>query len=71
MMKASHLNPEEAVRAALDLESRAALGIHYGTFDLSDEPLGEPPGRFRAAAARSALGADGAWVLRIGEVREF
>jgi N-acyl-phosphatidylethanolamine-hydrolysing phospholipase D len=71
MMKQSHLNPEEAVRAAVELDSRAALSIHYGTFDLSDEPLDEPPRRFRAAAAESALGADGAWVLRIGEVREF
>jgi N-acyl-phosphatidylethanolamine-hydrolysing phospholipase D len=71
MMRASHLDPEEAVRAAVDLEARAALAIHYGTFDLSDEPLDEPPRRFRAEAARSALGEGGAWVLRIGEVREF
>ena len=71
MMKASHLNPEEAVQAALDLDARAALGIHYATFDLSDEPLDEPPRRFRAAAARSELGESGAWVLSVGEVREF
>lgn len=71
MMKQSHLNPEEAVQAAVDLDARAALGIHYGTFDLSDEPVDEPPRRFRAAAEQSALGADGAWVLRVGEVRDF
>ncbi|HEX5067148.1 MAG TPA: MBL fold metallo-hydrolase, partial [Myxococcota bacterium] len=71
MMKDSHLNPEEAVQAALDLDARAALGIHYATFDLSDEPLDEPPRRFRAAAAQSKLGESGAWVLSVGEVREF
>jgi len=71
MMKDSHLNPEEAVQAALDLDARAALGMHFGTFDLSDEPLEEPPRRFHAAAAESPLGADGAWVLRIGETRGF
>jgi len=71
MMRASHLDPEEAVQAALDLRARRALAIHFGTFDLSDEPLDEPPRRFRDAAAASALGADGAWVLRIGETREF
>jgi N-acyl-phosphatidylethanolamine-hydrolysing phospholipase D len=71
MMKASHLDPEEAVQATLDLGARQALAIHYGTFDLSDEPLAEPPRRFRAAAEASSLGSAGAWVLRIGETREF
>lgn len=54
MMKASHLNPEEAYRAAQDLEARRALAMHFGTFDLSDEPLDEPPQRWRAAAASSS-----------------
>jgi N-acyl-phosphatidylethanolamine-hydrolysing phospholipase D len=71
MMQASHMNPEEAVDAALDLGAKRALAMHYGTFDLSDEPLDEPPARFRAAAAGTPLGDEGAWVLRIGETREF
>ena len=71
MMKASHLNPEEAVQAAVDLRAGIALSMHYGTFDLSDEPLEEPPRRFRRAAAESPLGADAAWVLKIGETRAF
>jgi N-acyl-phosphatidylethanolamine-hydrolysing phospholipase D len=71
MMKYAHLNPEEAVRAALDLRARRAIAVHFGTFDLSDEPLDEPPRRFREAAAKTELGEHGAWVLRIGEMREF
>jgi N-acyl-phosphatidylethanolamine-hydrolysing phospholipase D len=71
MMQAAHLNPEEAVQSALDLRARRAVAMHYGTFDLSDEPLDEPPRRFRKAAAATTLGEDGAWVLRIGETREF
>lgn len=71
MMKESHMNPEEAVQAALDLRSRRALAMHYGTFDLSDEPLDEPPRRFREAADASSLGASGGWLFRIGETREF
>ena len=71
MMREAHLNPEEAVQAALDLRARQAVAMHFGTFDLTDEPLDEPPRRFRDAAAASALGADGAWVLRIGETRGF
>ena len=71
MMKASHLDPEEAVRAALALRARKAVGMHYGTFDLTDEPLDEPPLRFLRAAEEQGLGTDAAWVLRIGETRAF
>jgi N-acyl-phosphatidylethanolamine-hydrolysing phospholipase D len=71
MMKAAHLNPEEAVQAALDLRAERALAMHFGTFDLSDEPLDAPPRRFRAAALHSALGEDGAWLLQVGETRGF
>ena len=71
MMRASHLNPEEAIQAAIDLEARRAVAMHYGTFDLSDEPLDEPPRRFRAAATAKSLGAERAWLMRVGEVREF
>ena len=45
--------------------------MHFGTFDLTDEPLDEPPRRFRAAAARRGLGEDRAWVLSIGETRSW
>jgi len=71
MMRASHMNPEEAVRAAIDLEAKRALAMHYGTFDLSDEPLDEPPRRFRAASEKSDLGSENAWLMKIGETREF
>jgi N-acyl-phosphatidylethanolamine-hydrolysing phospholipase D len=71
MMKESHMNPEEAVRAAIDLGAKRALAIHFGTFDLSDEPVDEPPARFLAAAKDSALTLDATWVFRIGETRTF
>jgi N-acyl-phosphatidylethanolamine-hydrolysing phospholipase D len=71
MMRFSHLDPEEAVDAALDLRARRMLAIHYGTFDLADEPPGEPPERFRAAArARGVPDAD-AWIFALGEARRF
>jgi N-acyl-phosphatidylethanolamine-hydrolysing phospholipase D len=71
MMRAAHMNPEEAVRAADDLAAGTAVAMHFGTFDLSDEPLDEPPRRFRAAAATSRPGVRSAWVLRVGETRAF
>jgi L-ascorbate metabolism protein UlaG (beta-lactamase superfamily) len=71
MMRPVHVNPEEAVRAALDAGARRVLAMHFGTFDLADEPLDEPPRRFRAEAARAGLGEDRAWVMKIGETREW
>jgi len=71
MMKSSHMNPEEAVQAAVDLGAARALAMHYGTFDLSDEPLEDPPRRFEDAATRSALGSEAGWLLKIGETRKF
>ena len=56
MMKSSHVNPEEAVAAALDLRAEAAVAMHFGTFDLSDEALNEPPKRFLQAAKDQGLG---------------
>lgn len=71
MMQASHMNPEEAVEAAIDLGAKRAVAMHFGTFDLSDEPLDEPPRRFKQAARDGDLGEDSAWVLQIGETRTF
>ena len=71
MMRESHMNPEEALLAAIDLQASRAMAIHFGTFDLSDEPLEEPPLRFRNAARNSELGEESAWIFNIGETREF
>jgi len=71
MMHASHMNPEEALQAVLDVRAENAIAIHYGTFDLSDEALQEPPFRFQKAASSHGMKEDRAWVIKIGESREF
>jgi len=71
MMQSTHMNPEEAVEAALKLQAKKVLAIHFGTFDLSDEPLAEPPKRFKVAAAERGLGRENAWVMKIGQRRGF
>jgi N-acyl-phosphatidylethanolamine-hydrolysing phospholipase D len=71
MMSESHMNPEEAVRAAVDLRARRAVAMHFGTFDLSDEPLAEPPRRFKDAAGKGESSKLEAWILNIGETRAF
>lgn len=42
-MKTYHLDPSEAVKAHLDLQSHASLAIHFGTFNLTDEGIDDPP----------------------------
>ena len=37
-----HQSPEEALRAYHDLKAHYLVPMHYGTFDLSDEPLSLP-----------------------------
>lgn len=38
-MEAQHMSPEGSVQAFLDLGARHFLGMHWGTFDLTDEPV--------------------------------
>jgi L-ascorbate metabolism protein UlaG (beta-lactamase superfamily) len=71
MMKLVHTTPEEAVQAFVDVNARVLLGIHWGTFDLADEPPGEPPGRMLAEIHRRGINADRAWILKIGETRRW
>ncbi|QTN33824.1 MBL fold metallo-hydrolase [Akkermansiaceae bacterium] len=43
IMRPVHLNPDEAAEVFLDTRCRRAVGMHWGTFRLTDEPMGEPP----------------------------
>jgi N-acyl-phosphatidylethanolamine-hydrolysing phospholipase D len=71
LMHFVHTTPEEALRIGQDVGARHVVAMHFGTFDLADEPLDEPPQRFRVAADRLGLGPDRAWILNIGETRDW
>jgi L-ascorbate metabolism protein UlaG (beta-lactamase superfamily) len=47
-MKTNHINPEEAVGIFEALNPQAALGVHWGTFQLTFEPIDEPRERLEA-----------------------
>lgn len=71
IMKGVHTTPEEAVQAFVDLNARVLLGIHWGSFDLAEEPLDEPPVRMLAEIHRRGIDSERAWILKLGETRRW
>jgi N-acyl-phosphatidylethanolamine-hydrolysing phospholipase D len=66
-MRSQHLDPAEAYQAYLDLGARAMLGMHWGTFDLTDEPLDQPPIEFDEVVRERGGDPTRARSLAIGE----
>ena len=66
-MAAAHTNPEEAVRAHLDLEAALSIGMHFGTFQLTDEAIDEPVRALRESLAKQGIDEQMFRVLGIGE----
>ncbi|MFI5473103.1 MBL fold metallo-hydrolase [Streptomyces cacaoi] len=64
-----HCDPEEAVRATLDLGARRMAPMHWATFVLSAEPVLEPLTRVRAAWEKAGLDRDDLWDLPVGGAR--
>ncbi len=70
-MASQHVDPAEAIRIHQDLKARFTLGIHWGTFELTDEPLDEPPKRLALELKRAGLGRQVFSVVRHGETLRF
>ena len=68
---AYHTNPEEALGLAKDLKSKKVIGMHWGTFVLSLEPILEPPLRFKKNAEKFGFKKDEAIIFKIGEFKLF
>lgn len=54
-MSANHQSPEDALKAFTKLKAKRFIPMHYGTFDLSDEPLNQPLKRLTAEASRKNM----------------
>ncbi len=73
-MRSVHMDPEECVSAVKLLspspeETPVLLATHWGTFKLTDEPVGEPPVRMRRAWDAAGLPPERLWIARLGESR--
>lgn len=68
-MKPQHIGPEDAIEAHRLLGAKHFVAMHWGTFRLTDEPMGEPPMRLRQEWQRRALETERLWVVDLGETR--
>ena len=66
IMKPNHNTPAEAFQGFLDAKAVALIPMHFGRFDLSDEPPGEPLRLLKEKAAETNL-ADKIKNLQINE----
>ena len=66
-----HMNPDDAVRAHVDLDARVSVGTHFGCFALTEEGIDEPVADLAAARQAHGIAAESFQVLETGESRVF
>ena len=66
-MSDQHVNPDEAVRIHRDIKAHRSVGIHWGTFPLTDEPLDQPLADLATARAKAGVSAEEFLTLRHGQ----
>lgn len=69
-MNANHQSPEEAFRAFQESGAKTLIPMHFGRFELSDEPPGQPLNILRSEIEKSAAN-DDLKILQINESFSF
>ena len=67
----NHIGPADAVTAFEQLHAGSALGVHWGTFELTDEPIDLPPTLLRQSLAQEHIAPDRFRVTEAGEEWEI
>jgi N-acyl-phosphatidylethanolamine-hydrolysing phospholipase D len=70
-MQRQHIDPEQAVQIHQDLQARLSLGIHWGTFDLTDEAIQQPPQDLALALKKAGVDPEQFPSWAIGETRQL
>jgi N-acyl-phosphatidylethanolamine-hydrolysing phospholipase D len=70
-MATQHVNPAEALQIHLDLAAKRSVGVHWGTFELTDEALDEPPEALAQARQARGIGDDEFFVMAVGQTRRL
>ncbi|MFN3889737.1 MAG: MBL fold metallo-hydrolase [Beijerinckiaceae bacterium] len=69
-MRDQHVDPAEALQIMQIIGAERAVAHHWGTFQLTDEPIDEPPQLLREALDRGGVGHERFAVLRPGQTLE-
>ena len=67
-MQPQHMDAAEAVQALLDCGARQALGVHWGTFQLTDEGRLAPRELLQAELTRRSISTDRFAAFEVGQV---
>jgi L-ascorbate metabolism protein UlaG (beta-lactamase superfamily) len=70
-MSPVHVDPEQAVLIHEDVRSRKSIGIHWGTFQLADEGMDDPPRELRSSLLKRGLTEDEFVAIAEGECITF
>ncbi|MBS7808772.1 MBL fold metallo-hydrolase [Variovorax sp. PCZ-1] len=66
-MKDQHIDPTDAVQIHLDLQAKRSVGVHWGTFTMTDESLDQPPKDLALARTVKQLPQESFDVMAIGQ----
>ncbi len=70
-MKGQHINPAEAVTIHTEISARKSIGIHWGTFSLTDEPLDQAISDLAQALTEQGVPKERFLMLRPGQTTAF
>jgi L-ascorbate metabolism protein UlaG (beta-lactamase superfamily) len=70
-MKNYHTNPQEAVEAMQILNAKHALGMHFGTFQLSDEAIQQPLLDLAESLKHANISESRFQTLEVGETKSY
>ena len=66
-MAYAHMNPKDALKAHQDLKSKQSMGIHYGTFQLTAEPIDEPVDKLQLESEKLGMAENEFLTLEFGK----
>jgi N-acyl-phosphatidylethanolamine-hydrolysing phospholipase D len=71
LMRNQHVDPREAVQIHKDINSKQSVGMHWGTFVLTDEQLLDPKTDLADVLAEEKLEPNEFTTLYHGETKTF